>query len=49
MTETRGDREVMGGSGWRSRLKSLYPVLLGLAILGLTAWLVVLFECKISG
>jgi len=35
-----------GGSG-RGRRALLF--LLGLAVLGLTVWLVILFECKISG
>lgn len=49
MIETGSGRARRGGSGRDSRLRGFYSFILWLAILGLTAWLVVLFECKISG
>ena len=49
MTEARHARKGAAGRERRSRLRGLSRVALEIALLGLTAWLVVLFECKISG
>ena len=49
MTDPRSGRVGQDGSATHSRLRGLFFLVLGLTILGLTAWLVIFFECKISG